>query len=425
MSGSKLKHISLEIPKSAGVYLFINNKQEVIYIGKAKDLRSRISSYFQKTSQLTPAEENMLNEISHLDYLVVDSEEEALTLESILVRRLMPKYNVDLKDDKSKVYIQITKEDFPGIYVVRERVREKTNLAKSFFFGPYSNAKFAKEVLKTVNRIFLQREAFFSYQRKSPKDYQLGLNLEKYQVAVSKKEYQATIQKIKSFLKKDYKRLIVILKKEMQLLSGKKEFEKAAKVRNQIFALEDIQKQAELIKKQGLFKKELDVIKALSKLKEVLDLKKLPQRIEAYDISNIQGQFAVGSMIVFTNGEPDTDQYRKFKIRTVMGANDVAMMKEVLIRRFKNRWPKPDLILVDGGKPQLNVAVKVLEILNKKIPIAALAKREEELFLPDKKTSIKLSKNSSALYLIQRLRDEAHRFAISYYRSRHIKEMKK
>ena len=404
-----------KLPKSPGIYFFKDKPGEIVYIGKAKILFDRVRSYFQKNSELTLAKQQMIGEIADFQYIVVDSEEEALVLESIMVRRYLPKYNVDLRDDKSKIYLELEVSPLYNLRVVREKAFKRR--VQGRHFGPYANLKAAREVIKMINRIFLQ--VYYV-------DYQLGLNLKKFSKQQSAILVNEVIKKIKIFLRQDYKKVIKLFNVEMQQASENKNYELAAKLRDQIFALEQIKEQVEYRKKQTLFRKELEIVKALSKLKEELNLPKIPQRIECYDISNFQGQFAVGSMVVFTDGEKDTDQYRKFKIKTVFQSNDVAMMKEVLSRRFKNKWPKPDLIIVDGGKPQLGAAILVLKILNKtQLAIAALAKREEEIFLLGESSPVVLEKNSPAYFLVQRIRDEAHRFAISYYRERHAKGLTK
>lgn len=398
-----------KLPKSPGVYLFKDKTGEIIYIGKAKLLNNRLRSYFRKNDQLTPAKQNMVQQIYDLQYLVVDSEDEALALESILVRRYLPKYNVDLRDDKSRTYLELQTVPTYHLRVIREKAFKKRIQGRHF--GPYINAQAAREVIKTINRIFLQTRY---------SEYQLGLDLKKFAKQQNQQTLAEVIKKIKIFLRQDYKKIIKLLEVEMQQAAEAKDYELAAKYRDQFLALQQIKNQTESRKKQTLFRKELELVKALSKLKEELFLPKIPQRIECYDISNFQGQYAVGSMVVFSDGEKDTAEYRKFKIKTVFQSNDVAMLREVLLRRFNNRWPKPDLIIVDGGKPQLGSALGVLQQLKKtKLPLVALAKREEEIFIPSVTEPVILEKNSPAYFLVQRIRDEAHRFAISYYRARH------
>jgi len=399
------------LPKQPGVYLFYDKEKNIIYVGKAKVLKNRVNSYFKPSTKLATDKQLMVKEINSLNHLVVDSEEEALVLEAILIKRYLPKYNIDLRDDKSKTYIELDKT---SIKIVRQSAIKKRVQGKHF--GPYRAAADAQQVIKTINRVFLQ--PFYG-------EFQLGLDLQKLKKKILEHEFGQLVKKIKLFLRQDYKKIIAELKAEMDILSEEQKYEQAAKYRDQVYSLEQIKNQSECKKKEKFFRKELDIVKALSKLKESLGLDKIPLRIECYDISNIQGQFAVGSMVVFTNGEIDSDQYRKFKIKTVFQSNDVAMMKEVLSRRFKNKWLKPDLIIVDGGKPQLNSALSVLNLLNKKIQLASLAKREEEIFLPGQKESIMLKRNSSEFFLVQRIRDEAHRFAVSFYRDRHSKQLTK
>jgi excinuclease ABC subunit C len=415
----KLKNL----PQSPGVYFFRDSRKKILYIGKATNLKSRVSSYFRGTPGSRPIE-SMIHKVVDIETQETDSVLEALILESNLIKKFQPKYNVDLKDDKSFSYAVITKEKFPRVLVVRETDLKKSvipslsrNLIRSSrrfapqddkniknTFGPYTSKKQLEIALKIMRKIF----PYHSNKAETEKgclNFQIGLCPGPYAGTISSKDYAKNIRGIQMILEGRKQSLLRKLEKEMAAFSGKKEFEKAAESRNKIFALKHIQDVA-LISQD--FEREANLKTTNQKIQNM--------RIEAYDISNISGQYAVGSMVVFINGQPDKNEYRKFKIKTVDGSNDVGMMAEVLFRRFgHSEWTKPDLILLDGGVGHLNMAEKVLQELNLKIPLAAAAKgptrKKLDLRFSMDDLRIKIEEN-----LIKRIMDEAHRFAISYHR---------
>ncbi|MBU1075405.1 excinuclease ABC subunit UvrC [Patescibacteria group bacterium] len=529
------------IPQKPGVYFFRDRKNSILYIGKAINLRSRVRSYFQKSASLEMAKKIMVQKAADVDYIIVDSPTEALLLESSLIKKHRPPYNINLKDDKFFVYLKVTlEEEFPRVLTVRRVEKDKNR-----YFGPYASATAVKNTLHLLKRIFPYKIC------KNPPEklclgYHIGKCLGHITDTHTKRDYQQIIQGILHFLEGKNTKLLSDLKKEMKDAAKKNKFEKAARLRDQIFSIESVMERQKVVStkkenqdfisivrsadlaainlfmvregklihhenfllehtklqpdgqvlesflnqyysqvsqfpkevfipfdinnakllehfttakiiiprkgkkfkllelgkknaEQYLNQRELEEESrdqrgqiAISELGKKLGIKKVLRRIEAYDISNIQGTNAVGSMVVFSDGLSDKSQYRKFSIKTVRGANDVAMMREVLSRRFqkiksdkKNHWALPDLIILDGGKGQLGAGVSVLEKNNIRIPIIALAKQEEEIFIPSRKNSMKISHISESLKLIQRIRDEAHRFAIGFYRSQHRKSIHK
>jgi excinuclease ABC subunit C len=420
MSSQALKNRINKLPKSPGVYEFRDKQGKIIYIGKATSLRDRVGSYFLRNAHLDrPNIEPMIFQIADIKIHETDSVLEALILESNLIKKYQPKYNVMAKDDKSFSYFVITKEKFSRVIILR-----KTNLGKvpaKAIYGPYTSKRQMEVALKIIRKIF----PFHSAKQVSKNccfDFQIGLCPGPYVNAISRKDYLKNIRGVRMILGGKKKSLVEKLEKEMKEYAKNNEFEKAVEIRNKIFALNQIRDVA-----------------LVSNDKEILDTKYQIQntRIEAYDISNIGGDFAVGSMIVFQNNKPDKSQYRKFKIKTVFGIDDVGMMREVLCRRFNNNWPKPGLIFLDGGKGHLNMAQRIMGELKLEIPIIAVAKgptRKKLDIYQSKFLLTYLGRNGeirekynrilSDMKLIGRIRDEAHRFAISYHKKLRNKSWK-
>lgn len=478
------------LPGAPGVYFFYAKDKELLYIGKATNLRSRVQSYFRgvipgliRNPQqiLKQVQDDIINvqgrsewigrmvaQVSDIAFQETDSVLEALILESNLIKKHQPKYNTLAKDDKSFAYFVVTKEEFPRILIIRKTDLDKmpkTKLkisnkvqksndkssVKSFkykditvgkSFGPYSSKMQMQTALKIIRRIF----PFHSLKQKSEKgclDFQLGVCPGPHNGSISRDDYKKNIRGIKMILEGKKGSLIRMLKKEMESSAKKQEFEKAADLRNKIYALEHIRDVALMTRE---FDSQELVISNQSLVKgELVASYELPVakfRIEAYDISNISGDHAVGSMVVFENGKPNKSQYRKFKIKTVEGSNDVGMMKEVLTRRFQNDWAMPDLVLLDGGLGHLNMGEKLLhEELGLDIALAGVAKGPTR-----KKLDVRIAKNtkykiqdtlqidSQIFYkkindvlqndlLLKFIMDEAHRFAITFHRRRRSKNL--
>ncbi len=407
-----LKDKLSKLPNSPGVYFFINKSGDIIYIGKATSLRSRVRSYFQSTHNdyKTPM---LVENIYDLRTIDANSSIEALFLEAEFIKRHKPLYNVREKDDKNFVYIRVAiAEDFPSIKIVRRPADDKSK-----YYGPFIASFQVKEALRYLRKIF----PYYTKPQKthsSKLEYQIGIIPHP---SISQLEYKKSIRKLMLIFEGKTSQLLSQLEKEMNKLSKTKDFEKAAEVRNQYLAIKGLSTKIS-IGDDDTFDIQLD--QALSQLAKTLKLNKNPKRIECYDISNFAGTDAVSSMIVFTDGLPDQKQYRHFKMRT-KGPNDFAMMQETIERRFSSRnsgWATPDLIIVDGGKGQLSSVSKTLQELNLGIPICGLAKRYETIIVQnsasqeDNFSEYNFESSSPLLHLLQRIRDEAHRFAISYHR---------
>jgi len=400
-----------KFPPKPGVYLFIDKGGKIIYVGKSVNLKNRVKSYFQKDGHLGSKTSLMIKETSKIKYIQVDSEIEALLLEASLIKKHQPKYNVVWKDDKSPLYIKITKGDKIPLITTTRREKEDQGV---LLFGPFPRASVARNVLRTIRRIF----PYCQHRRiqKSCLWVHLGLCPDPYRGNLG--DYRKNIRNIISFLKGQSGKVIERLEKEMNILSKQEDFENAAKIKKQIedikYLIQTYHGSEEYLERPTLYQ---DLIEQrLKDLTKILKLEKIPKKIEAIDISNIAGKEASGSLIVFKDGESDKSSYRRFKIRSKKTPDDIAMIKEVLRRRLKNKWPLPDLFVIDGGLGQLNAAITVLNEFGLKIPTVALAKRREEIYIPNNKQVLRLRKDSPALQLIQEIRDEAHRFALAYHR---------
>lgn len=426
-----------QLPQQSGVYLFKDQAGEIIYIGKAISLKNRVGSYFSKSQPHSAKVSKMISRITDVKYIITASEMEALLLESRLVKKNHPYFNTQLKDDKSYPYIKISiGQPFPAMTLTRKsrKIHEK----KAHYFGPFTDVEITRKAVKKLRQIFKLRNCSQRkfIQGKPCLDYQIGLCSAPCADKTDKNEYLKRIKECCLLLSGRHRQLLRTLNQEMKIASQFMFYEKAASIRDTIRMIEKVISQGKISKSyQRKCKTYLNKIvddtylkKALLDLQNVLDLPVTPLHIEAFDISNIHGQIPVGSMVVFQSGLPDKKKYRHFKIKEVKGINDVAMMEEMIYRRFRDRKMQneylPDLVLLDGGKGQLNTVSRVLQELNIQINLVSLAKREEELFLPGGKGPILLPKDSQAFFLVQRIRDEAHRFAISYHkklRSRLIK----
>lgn len=446
------------LPETPGVYIMKAADNAILYIGKAGNLKRRVSSYFLRPHEFKT--EKLVQEIAKIDYEKTDTAIEALILEAKLIKKYEPPYNVREKDDKSFLSVEITREAFPRVLLVRGReIHKGKPLAR---YGPFTSATSIRESLRIIRRIFpysthslanTNRKAHTNTTNKNARpcfEYEIGLCPGTCMGAISRKEYLKNIKNIKLFFEGKKKQIIKSLYREMEEASRRLEFEKAEKLRRQIFSLQHIQ-DVSLISNETIQNSELRIQN---------------YRIEGYDVSNISGDSATGAMVVFTNGKSDKREYRKFRIQTLKTPDDVGMLKEVLRRRFsrnrqKEGWPLPNLILIDGGVGQVNAAKDVLGETGLALPIIGIAKgakRKNNRFTPhlweivpqisflgEKK--LKLAKSSLgktddvsrkavvkkrnlpkvtgfigqremddfAKVLIQ-VRNEAHRFAVSYHK---------
>ncbi|MFH1621741.1 MAG: excinuclease ABC subunit UvrC [Candidatus Omnitrophota bacterium] len=387
----KIKSLSIK----PGVYLMKDKNGWVIYVGKAANIKKRVASYFNK-QQSTIKNEILINQIYNVETIEASSEHEAFLLESRLIKQLKPHYNISLRDDKSFPFIKITKQDYPRIFIGRKKLGENVE-----YIGPYTNAKSLHLALKHLRKIF----PFCSchkFPKKECLNFYLNLCLGPCTDKISQRNYRRSIRDFKHFLKKGSQSLIKDLQERMQYFSRIKKFEEALELREKIKALGLLNEQS----RPGTW--------------ENLGLDKEPNRIEAFDISNLLGNQAVGSMVTFLNRHPLKEGYRRFKIKIKEGIDDYGMLKEILNRRYsravKDNLIKPDLIVIDGGRGHLNLAFQQLKDQGLSIPIIAIAKEQELIYTVKKKEPIVFDKDNIILQLIQHARDEAHRFAIKYHK---------
>ncbi|RMF57462.1 MAG: excinuclease ABC subunit C [Calditrichaeota bacterium] len=554
MMSSQKSHIEEKLrnlPTQPGVYLYRNAEGKVLYVGKAKNLRNRVRSYFQDARNLDIKTRALVKQIRDIETIIVDSEVEALILEANLIKEHRPRYNVFLRDDKSYPYIRITNEPYPRVFVTRRIVKDGSR-----YLGPYTDVKQLRYIMKTVGKIFpirsckyhIDEHVIASGKIKLCLDYHIKRCQGPCQGLISQEDYQQMIRQVEKFLRGKTRELVSELEERMQQEAEKMNFEEAARIRDQIRRIEDYNflprkvvlndfedrdvialahededacavvfkiRDGKVIGRQhfylsGVEKKETPeiltqflqqyylneenlpqqillpgdpgeekalledwlsqaaghrvqvVVPQIGEKKKLMDLCQknakflldelmlqkfqrsdyipynvrqlqkdlsLPQpplRIEGFDISNIQGKDAVASMVCFINGRPRKSEYRIFKIRSKATPDDFTMMHEAVYRRYKRqleeKQPLPDLILIDGGKGQLNAALSALQELGiSDQAIIGLAKRLEEIFLPGEKEALVISKRSAGLKLLQQVRDEAHRFAITHFRKQHKK----
>jgi len=400
-----IRNIIKNLPLTSGVYLMKNKAGKIIYVGKAVSLQKRVQSYFRARPHMNKTDK-LVEDVVKIDTLETVSEAEALILEAHLIKKYQPKYNVFLRDDKSYPYIEINGEDFPRVCLERPKKKKSSSL----YYGPYVNAGLIREAIQIIRKIFKFRTCQ-PFPDKECLDYHIGLCDAPCIGEISKKEYAKNISRIKMILEGKKDQLLNNLNKDMESSCKIRDYEQAAKLRDQIRAIGALYSGT----------KDINYFKEAEQLMRSLNLPKTPQRIETFDISNIMGNQAVGSMVAFLNGRPDKKNYRRFRIKEVKGIDDFQMIAEVVRRRYSRLKREgrifPDLIVIDGGKGQLSAACRELEKLEVVLPILSLAKREEEVFLPRKRQSIKLPKDSLGLKLLQRMRDEAHRFAINYHKN--------
>jgi excinuclease ABC subunit C len=437
-----------KLPRVPGVYLFKDTSGDVIYVGKAKRLKDRVGSYFQANLDLHSKTYALVQRISSLEYVEVQSELEALVLEAALIKKHRPKYNIVQKDDKSYLYIAINKERLeiaPGKKRVIPKiltVRETDINDKDILFGPYPNGTTAKWIVRTVRRIFPFRDCDAAKYKKYSKLEKpclyghLGLcpapcvNTSEENI----RDYIKNIRDIRKVLNGESRHVLRNMNSAMEEYSKNFDYENAARVRDSINRFKYISQKfrgpEEYMNNPYLID---DIAEMASKdLKDLLPfLNDVPGRIECYDISNISGKEAVGSMVVAINGRLEKSEYRKFKIKLKETPDDFLMMKEVLVRRLKriendhDKWPKPDLIVVDGGRGQVTSALEAMELTGQTVPVLGLAKKEEHIIFKEADfIEISYSVDTPGMQLLIRLRDEAHRFAQSYHHKLRLQKVR-
>jgi len=399
-----------KFPETPGVYIMKDAAGRILYVGKAGNLRRRVSSYFERPHDVRI--QTLVSKITTMEFEQKDTALEALIREAELIKKITPPFNVREKDDKSFLYFEITREKFPRVLLVRGAgVVADGRISKGGHavapqgkrYGPFTSASSAREAMRILRRIFpwsthnadeigkLKRPCF---------NYEIGLCPGTCVGAVTHEDYMKNIERLRMFFEGKKARIIRALEKDMKAAAKKQEFEKAEALKRQVFALKHIQDTALISDTDALITPGVGL--------------KIGHRIEGYDISNISGTSAVGSMVVFEDSEPNKNQYRKFKIRSVFQPNDVGMLKEVLERRFaRSDWPMPDLVLIDGGLAQVNTARRVLLRAGIKIPIVGIAKGPKR----DRNDIIGLIPKGVQKTTLIKVRDEAHRFAISYHKT--------
>jgi excinuclease ABC subunit C len=418
MSNPELLHQKLKsTPQAPGVYLFKDQEGEILYIGKAQNLRKRLSSYFQGRFH-SPKIAVMVKRVSDFEMIETQTEVDALLLEAQLARKHEPRYNTQLKDDKSFPLLKLTSDHFPRLVVTRNRGDKK-----AVYYGPYTDARLLREAVRIINSLFPIRKC-----QTLPKTaclyYHIGQCVAPCIKPEVKTQYDWLIKEIKGFLKGGRKSLIDYLTERMKKAASEFRFEDAQFFKDQIEALGWFRK------KRFDFKRPEGGIglRATLELKQTLELDRLPEKIVCFDVSNIQGDEAVASKVCFYRELAHKLEYRRYKIKTVKGIDDYAMISEALRRMIVGikegrESAMPDLIVMDGGRGHLNAALEVLKAEQcEEVAILSIAKRFEFLYVPMRKEPIVLSPDSSALRLLQKIRDEAHRFAITYHRS--LKEKK-
>lgn len=537
MTDAEYKAIARAVPRQPGVYRFFNAEGKVIYVGKAKNLRHRLASYFGEKKHQYFKTQTMVRNASHFEFTIVKNEQDALLLENTLIKQIQPRYNVNLKDDKSYSYICIKNERFPRVFLTRKVIRDG-----STYFGPYTSKFKVKEILDVVKKLFplrtcnllLNPQPIAAGKYKVCLEYHIKNCLGPCEGLESEDTYNARIEQVRNILKGNFREVIQHLKNQMDAHAAEMEFEKAHQIKEKLDLFEDYQakstvvsqnvrdlevfsiasddtnayvnylkiaqgaiinsytqelqknlndNEAELlaftigrlrekfnsvteeiivpfrvklvdptinqtIPKRGekkdlldlslknvryfLMQKQMDRINAtkqtpaeriMEKLKQDLRMQALPQHIECFDNSNMQGSNPVAACVVFRNVKPAKRDYRHFHVKTVEGPDDFASMREIVERRYKRMMEEnqslPDLVIIDGGKGQLSAAVEALQVLGirDKMTVIGIAKKLEEIYFPGDSIPLYIDKKSSSLKLIQQIRNEAHRFAIKFHRN--------
>jgi len=414
-----LKEKLKTLPAAPGVYFHKNAEGEIIYVGKAAVLKNRVRQYFQK-SEKDPKTEALVKEIAMTDWLVVDTEMDALFLESEMIKRYMPKWNILLRDDKTVSYVRIDmKSEIPCVTMTRNPEGDDAE-----YIGPFYAKRTVADALRILRKVFPYY--IKPYDGKKSLDTDLGLTPGIEVGKSNAKEYKKDLKKLIKYLEGGRKTLLFEIEKEMRVAADKGDFEEAAKLRNQLFALKELRKKIVFSDKEFM---SISEDEALKQLKELLELKEVPKRIEGYDISHQSGENVVGSMVVFVNGASDRAEYRKFKLRNQKN-DDTGNLREVLERRLKHEeWTLPDLVILDGGEGQINAVKDLLDAKN--IPVIGRNKSGDHtrnsavnIVIPEKGI-FEINPESHVAKLIARIDEESHRFAITYHRLLKRKNMLK
>jgi excinuclease ABC subunit C len=411
-------------PLSPGVYLMKDATGQVLYIGKAKNLRSRASHYFSKEAAENYRTKDFVPLICDIDFIPCETEVDALLKESRLVKDIRPKFNKDLKDGKSFPYLQIrTREEYPRVEITRTPRRRGVRL-----YGPFTSKGSLKAAVNVLQRVLQFRTCTLDIKSDEERWrwfrpcllHSIRQCTAPCNFRVTREDYRRQIKKLILVLDGKKEKLIQSMDREMAEASKALQFEKAARIRDEIAALRRLELRGDVKNDDQPEVFPLDPKRGLKGLKKVLGLKAVPRSIEGFDIAHLGGADTVASLVSFLDGLPFKDMYRRYKIKSVEGVDDFASMREVVTRRFKRLDEEgsifPDILLIDGGRGQLNAALAGFQSLGIEPPVViSLAKQEEELYLPNRDEPLKLSRHSAALRLLQYVRDEAHRFAQHYH----------
>ena len=418
--GEKVK----QFPAAPGVYLMKDDQGRVLYVGKAKNLRNRAGHYFTKAAAEDPRTADLVKLIADVDFVPADSEVDALLMEARLVKDIQPRFNVELKDDKSFPYLQIRyREDFPRVEFTRSPRRRGVKL-----YGPFTSAKSLRYAMRVLQRLFKFRTCSLDIKEDDPRWrwfrpcllHSINQCTAPCNFRVSKEDYRKQIRALRLVMEGKKERLLREMEKEMQEASAALLFEKAARLRDDINALRQLGQRGEVEKDVQPQVFPLDPRKGMVGLRKVLGLAQTPRTVEGVDIAHLGGNETVASLVQFIDGLPFKPGYRRFRIRSVQGVDDYASIREVVSRRFRRLQREeqvfPDVLLIDGGKGQLNAALEAFRLLGIEPPcLISLAKREEEIYRPGEAEPLRLSRHAAALRLLQYVRDEAHRFAQHYH----------
>lgn len=416
-----------QLPISPGVYFHKSKTGEIIYVGKAAVLKNRVKQYFQNTRDMDIKTKALVAEIADTDWVETESEIDALFLEAEMVKRYMPRYNILLRDDKSLIFVCIDmRNDWPHVSFTRNPADDGAD-----YFGPYYNGFAVKKALRYLRRIF----PYYTVAPKAGGRVDLDAHLGLSPVDMTSDEYKINLRRLISYIKGDRKKIITKLERDMKTAAAIRDFEEAAVIRNKLHNLRELQRRIMFGDKEFL---DISKDEALRDLTDLLNLSKIPARIEGYDISHMSGTNVVASMVVFKNGASDRGEYRKFKTH-IEHNNDFYNMNEIITRRFSSKnlkgWGKPDLVLIDGGKGQLDAAIQARDICGQETtPFIGLAKQNEQIVVKNITINqaklaeldgyleisndfalINLPKSSHIIKLLQRIRDESHRFAVTYH----------
>lgn len=414
-----LKEKIKQLPDSPGVYMMKDDNGFILYIGKAGNIRKRVSSYFYPNRKLNQRLEAMVGKVNDISYISTFTEAEALIYENSLIKKLSPKYNVALKDGKTYPQLKLTlNEKFPRLFITRQRKKDG-----AAYFGPYADARLLRDAVKILRQVFPLRSCT-KLAKRLCLEYHIKQCLGPCVGKIDEKNYAEIVSELKLFLEGKREELLKRLSEKMRESAGREDFEEAARIKNRIEALASIREKTV----------RYNPLDETFELKNIVGVKGPLDTIEAFDVSNIMGEEAVGSVISFYKGRPKKCDYRRFRIKAVSGIDDYAMMRELVRRRYerliKEKRGLPDLVVVDGGKGHLSVAIGELEKLGlmslPAIGIAKPARREdgfgrsggefEHVYLKGKADPVILPEGSKALHLLERIRDEAHRFALSYHK---------